>query len=176
MGNIKILKLTPHNYATWSVQKWCELINEEVSQYADGSFPKPIGDQISQSEIHAWEIVDRKSLGLIRLGVDDKILYQIIKYDTSKETWSALKNLYGKVIEEDFYKIEDNIISLDPKNFDSIQDFIIKVNELRTKFDDCGSPIKDDRFIYLIHNKLPSKYSTFISSFNTTKATLGTSY
>ena len=95
-------------------------MNEEVSQYADGSFPKPIGDQVIQSDIHAWESEDRKSLGIIRLGVDEKILYQIIKYDTSKETRDALKKLYGKVIEEDVYKIEDELISLDPKNFDSI--------------------------------------------------------
>ena len=95
-------------------------MNEEVSQYADDSFPKPIGDQISQSEICAWEIVDRKAQGLIMLGVDDKILYQIIKYNTSKETWDALKNLYRKVTEEDVYKIEDELISLDPKSFDSI--------------------------------------------------------
>ena len=52
--------------------------------------------------------------------------------------------------EEDVYKIEDELISLDPKSFDSIQDFIIKVNELRTKINDCGSPIKDDKLIYLI--------------------------
>ena len=95
-------------------------MNEEVSQYVDGSFPKPIGDKVPQSEIHSWELVDRKALGLIRLGVDEKILYQIIKYDTSKETWDPLKKLYGKVIEEDIYKIEDELISLDPKNFDSI--------------------------------------------------------
>ena len=78
--------------------------------------------------------------------------------------------------EEDVYKIEDELISLDPKSFDSIQDFIINVNELRTKLNDCGSPINDKRLIYLIHNKLPPEYSTFVSSFNTTKATLGSSY
>ena len=78
--------------------------------------------------------------------------------------------------EEDVYKIEDELISLDPKNFDSIQYFIIKVNELRTNLNDCGSSIKDERLIYLIHNKLPSEYSTFLSSFNTTKATLGSYY
>ena len=78
--------------------------------------------------------------------------------------------------EEDVYKIEDEIISLDPKSFDSIQDFIIKVNELRTTLNDCDSPIKDDRLIYLIRNKMPSEYSTFVSSFNTTKTTLGASY
>ncbi len=80
------------------------------------------------------------------------------------------------VSEEDVYKIEDEFVSLDPRIFDSIHDFIINVNELRMKLDDCGSPIKDDNLIYLIHNKLPSKYSTFFSSNNTTKTTLGVAY
>ena len=55
MGNLKIPKLTPHNYATGSVKKWCKLMNKKVSQYADGSFPKPTNDQVSQSDINAWE-------------------------------------------------------------------------------------------------------------------------
>ena len=50
------------------------------------------------------------------------------------------------------------------------------MNNLITKLTDCGSPIKDDKLIYLIHNKLSSEYSTFVSSFNTTKAILGSSY
>lgn len=78
--------------------------------------------------------------------------------------------------EENVYKIEDELISLDPKNIESIQDFIIKVNELRTKLNDCGSPIKDEILIYLNQNKMSSYYSTFISSFNTSKETLGASY
>ena len=149
MGNIKVPKLTPHNYATWSVKKRCELMNEEVSQYVDGSLPKPTGDKVTQSDIRAWKLADRKALGILKLEIDDKILYQIIKYDISKENWDALKNLYGKVTKEDVYKIKDELISLYPKNFDSIQDFIIKVNELRIKLDDFGSPIKDDRLVYL---------------------------
>ncbi len=53
MGNIKVTKLTPHNYATWSVKKWCKLMNEEVSQYVDGSLPKPTSDNVTQNDIHA---------------------------------------------------------------------------------------------------------------------------
>ena len=108
--------------------------------------------------------------------VEDKIFYQIQKYNTSKEAWDALKNLYGKVTKEDIYKIEDELVSLYPKTFDSIQHFIIRVKELRTNIDDCGSPNKDDNLIYLIHNKLPSEYSTFVSSYNTSKTTLGFAY
>ena len=75
MGNIKVPKLTPHNYATWSLKKWCELMNEEVFQYLDGFLSKPIGDKVSQSAIHAWELIDRKSLGILRLGINENILY-----------------------------------------------------------------------------------------------------
>ena len=50
------------------------------------------------------------------------------------------------------------------------------MNDLRIELDDCGSPINDYRLIYQIHNKLSFDYSTCIYSFNTTKATLGSSY
>ena len=132
-----------------------------VSQFLDGTLPKPTSDKISACDILAWKAMDTKALGNIFLGVDDKILYQIMKSSTSKQAWDTLKNLYNKVSDENVFKIEDELVSLDPKSFDSIQDFIIKVNELRTKLTNCGNLIKDDRLIYLIHNKLPSKYSTF---------------
>ena len=91
-----------------------------VSQYVDGTLPKPIGVNVSASVISNWVAMDRKALGDICLGVNDKIMYQIKKCTTSKETWDTLKNLYDKVSNEDVFKIEDELISLDPKSFDSI--------------------------------------------------------
>ena len=75
MGNIKVPKLTPHNYATWLVKKWCELMNEEVFKYVDRSLPKPTSDKVTQSDIRGWELADRKSLGILRLGINENILY-----------------------------------------------------------------------------------------------------
>ena len=142
----------------------------------DGTLIQPIGANVSTSVILYFVAMDRKALGDICLGIDDKIMYQIKKCSTSKEAWDTLKNLNDKVSDEDVFKIEDELISLDPKSFDSIQDFIIKVNELRMKLIDCGNPIKDGRLIYNIHNKLPSEYSTFVSSYNTLTTTLGSAY
>ena len=144
-----------------------------VSQYVDGTIPKLAGDKVTLSTISEWVNLDRKALSAICLGVDDQIMYQLKKFSTSKEAWDTLKSLYDKVSDEDVFKIEDELISVDPKSFDSIQDFIIKVNELRKKLTNCGNPIKDDRLIYSIHTKLSSDYSTFVYSFNTSKTTLG---
>ena len=90
------------------------------SQKLTLDIPKLIGDNVSASDISTWNIMDRKALGDICLGVDDKILYQIMKSSTSKKSWDTLKNLYDKVSKEDVFKIEDELVSLDPKSFDSI--------------------------------------------------------
>ena len=51
----------PHNYATWSIKMWCQLMHNEVSQYIDGTLPKPIGDQVSKSDINAQESTNKKA-------------------------------------------------------------------------------------------------------------------
>ena len=75
MGNFKSPKLSPHNYATWSIKMWYHLMHNGVSQYVDGTLPKPIGVNVSASVISNWVAMDRKALGDICLGVDEKIMY-----------------------------------------------------------------------------------------------------
>ena len=78
--------------------------------------------------------------------------------------------------EEKGFQIEDDLLPLDPKNFDTIQDFIIKVNESRAVLKDCGNPIKDDKLINHILKRLPLEYTNFFSSFNTHRLTMGSAY
>ena len=92
---------------------WCHLMHNGVSQYVDGTLPKPTSANVLASDISTWVAMYRKALSDIFLGVDDKIMYQIRKYSTSKKAWDTLKNLYGKVSEEDAFKIEDELVSLD---------------------------------------------------------------
>ena len=58
-----------------------------VYQYVDGTLPKPTGTNVSASDILDWVAMDRKALGDICLGVDDKIMCQIKKCSTSKEAY-----------------------------------------------------------------------------------------
>ena len=67
--------------------------------------------------------------------------------------------------EEKGFQIEDNLLLLDPKNFDTIQDYIKKVDEYRTLLKDCGNPMKDDKLIHHIRKRLPSESTSFVSSF-----------
>ena len=82
------------------------LMHNGVSQYVDGTLPKPTSANVSPSAISDWVALDRKALGDICLGVDDKIMYQIKKCTTSKEAWDTLKSLYDKVCDDDFLKLK----------------------------------------------------------------------
>ena len=86
-----------------------------VSQYVDGSIPKPAGEKVTQSAISEWVNLDRQALSAICLGVYDQIMYQLKKFSTSKEAWDTLKSLYDKVSDEDVFKLEDDLIALDPR-------------------------------------------------------------
>ena len=74
------------------------------------------------------------------------------------------------------FQIEDDLLLLNPKNYDTIRDYIIKVNEYRVLLKDCGNPMKDDRLIHQILKKLPTEYANFVSSFNTHRLTMGSTY
>ncbi len=84
--------------------------------------------------------------------------------------------MYVKVDEEKGFQIQDDLLFLDLKNYDTIYDYIIKVNKYRALLKDCGNPMKDDRLIHHILKRLRSKYANFVSSFNTHKLTIGSSY
>ena len=47
MQTFKSPKLTPYNYATWSIKMWYHLMHNGVSQYVDGTIPKPVGDKVT---------------------------------------------------------------------------------------------------------------------------------
>ena len=78
--------------------------------------------------------------------------------------------------EEKGFQIEDDLLLLDLKNFDTIQDYITKANEHRALLKDYGNPMKDERLIHHILKKLPSEYAPFVSSFNTHRLTMGSAY
>ena len=75
--------------------------------------------------------------------------------------------------EEKGFQIEDDLLLLDPNNFDTLQYYINKANELRALLKDCGKPMKDDRLIHYILKRLTSEYASFVLSYNTHKLTMG---
>ncbi|MDF3686330.1 hypothetical protein P3S40_26790 [Enterobacter hormaechei] len=49
------------------------------------------------------------------------------------------------------YTIEDNLLKLDPGNFNTIKDYLIQVDMYRAQLKDCGEPIKDGKMMIHLH-------------------------
>ena len=86
------------------------------SLYVDGTITKPI----DAKPLIDWQIIDQQALGVIRSCVHRDLLFHIKTCSTSKEAWDKLKQLYEKVDEEKGFQIEDDLLLLDPKNYDTI--------------------------------------------------------
>ena len=86
------------------------------SLYVDGTITKPS----DAKELIEWKNQDRQALGAILSCVHHDLQFHIIKCKESKEAWDKLKSLYGRVDEEKGFQIEDDLLLLDPNNFDTI--------------------------------------------------------
>lgn len=146
MGSPKTPLLTLHNYTTWKDIVWSRLMEKNLNLYVDGTIVKPI-EVYSQVD---WKIKVNQALGIIRSCVHRYPFFHLFSFKNTKGAWDKCEGLYGEV------EIDDDLLLLDPKNFDTIQDYVKKVNELRAILNDCGNPMKDDILIHHILKRLPS--------------------
>ena len=108
--------------------------------------------------------------------ISDLVKYHIRKLTTPIEVWAKLEALYGVVDEDMAYTIEDKLLKLDPRSFDTIKDYLTQVENYRAQLKDCGEPIKDGNMIKHIMTHLPPEYAPFVSNFNTHKLMMGSAY
>jgi hypothetical protein len=86
------------------------------------------------------------------------------------------KPCFGKHNEIQAHQLENQLISLNPNDFSCIEDYLSKFKTLRLLLEECNIPKKDDQCIYVILAKLGSAYSIFVSTFHSTRESLGDAY
>ena len=68
--------------------------------------------------------------------------------------------------------MENELISLNPGNFDTINEFFTKFKHLVLQFKQCEVEKKDDQLILSIILKLGANYYVFVSTFHTENITI----
>ena len=148
------------------------MMEKGLIDYVDGTMVAPFDpDKLSE-----WNHNNKVSIGTLRKYVHEDLIFHIDNCKIVKEAWDKFASLYAKVDKARGFELDENLMSLDPKEFDTIQDYITKAHELRSMVKDCGITIEDEKLIYNLMRKLPPKYASFVLSFNTHKLTLGSSY
>ena len=90
-----------------------------------------------------------------------------------------MKTVFGIKNDIKSFQLENELLTLDPSNFPSIEDYLSRFKTLKLLLEGCNVPKKDDPLIYGILAKLPPTYSVFVSTFHSTREALinvGTTY
>jgi hypothetical protein len=89
-----------------------------------------------------------------------------------------LESLFGKQDEMRGHMLEVELNTLDPKSFDSIQDFLTKFKSLILSLTSCGidKSKQVDHLILTILAKLGPKYVVYVSTFHSVRYLMGTNW
>ena len=90
---------------------------------------------------------------------------------TPKEVWDKIASLFDKKDDLRVYQLKNELISLHPSNFETLNDFFTKFKSLVFELKLCKVEKEDDQLILAIFSKLGADYSVFVSTFHSVKLT-----
>ena len=162
--------LTPFNFFEWKVEM--EILLREKGLYkvtmAIEAEPNAAAEKIK------WHNRRDEAYGLLCLSISRDLLFHLDGLTSPNEVWEKLADLLGKTDEMRGHQIENELISLSPNSFESLQLYFSKFKALVLQLKQCGIKKKDDQLILYILSKLVPNYLVFVSTFYATKLTART--
>jgi hypothetical protein len=117
-----------------------------------------------------------EAYGILCFSISPDFLFHVESCSTPNEVWTKLDGLFGKKDELRGHLLENELISLSPRNFETLHDYFSKFKTLLQQDKSCGIDRKEEQLILSIISKLGPKYYVFISSFHTTRISMGKSW
>ena len=112
-----------------------------------------------------------EAFGFLCLSVSQDLLFHLSGLKTPKEIWDKLKALYGKKYYLRVYQLKNELMSLYPSNFETLNEFFTKFKHTILLLKQCKVDKEDDKLILAILSKLGADYSVFVSTFHAGRLT-----
>ena len=84
--------------------------------------------------------------------------FHLARLKTTKEIWDKLETLYGKQDDLRVYQLENDLMSLQPSNFETLDDFFTKFKHTILLLKKCKVKKVDDQLILAILSKIGAGY------------------
>ena len=84
-----------------------------------------------------------------------------------KDIWDKLASLFDKKDEMRVHHLENDLITLNPFNFESLNEFFTKFKNLIYQLKQCKVEKDEDQLILSIFTNLNADYLVFVSTFQT---------
>ena len=96
---------------------------------------------------------------MICLSILIALLFHVDSLSTPNKFWLRIESLFGKIDELRGHQLENELITLSPMHFETMQDFLTKFKSLVLQLKQCGIEKKEEKLILLILSKLVPEYS-----------------
>ena len=118
--------LTPFNFFEWKVEM--EILLREKGLYrvtmATEVEPNAAAEKIK------WHNRRDEAYGLLCLSISRDLLFHLDGLTSSNEVWEKLVDIFGKTDDMRGHQIENELISLSPNSFESLQLYFYKFKAL----------------------------------------------
>jgi hypothetical protein len=114
-----------------------------------------------------------EALGTICSLISLDLIFHISSCKTPNEAWTILEGIFGKQDEMRGHMLEVELLTLDPKSFENIQDFFTKFKDLLSQLKACGvdKSKEEKQMVLTIISKIGPKLSVFVYTFHTIRFT-----
>jgi hypothetical protein len=103
--------------------------------------------------------------------ISPDLLFHISSCKTPNEAWTILEGIFGKQDEMRGNMSEVELLTLDPKIFENIQDFFTKFKDLLSQLKACGvdKSKEEKQMVLTILSNLGPEFSVFVYTFHTVR-------
>ena len=88
-----------------------------------------------------------EAFGFMSIHISKELLFHLDGLKSPREVWMNLKSMFGNQYELRGHILENELIALQPNNFETIQQFFTKFKSLVMHCKQCGIDKKDEQLV-----------------------------
>ena len=109
-----------------------------------------------------WHNRRDEAYGLLCLSISRNLLFHLDGLASPYEVWEKLEYIFGNKNQMRGHQIENELISLSPNSFKSLQLYFSKCKALVLQLKQCGIEKNEEKLVLAILLKLGPDYSMFL--------------
>ena len=151
MENLSIVLLTSTNYYQWKSHM------EDLLR-SKGLYRITLGTQIAPNDdekIAKWDNKNDQACGLIGMSISPYLRFHLDGEYSLVKAWDKLNIVFGIKYKIRSFKLENELLTLNPSNFPSIEEYLSKFKTLKLLLEGCKVTKEEESLIYGILAKLP---------------------
>ena len=119
--------LTPFNFFEWKVEMEILLREKGLYRVTMATEAEPNAAAVEKIK---WHNRRDEAYGLLCLSISRDLLFHLDGLNSPDQVWDKLSEIFGKTDEMRGHQIENELISLSPSNFESLQLYFSKFKAL----------------------------------------------